>query len=177
MLFPPKCSFCDTVLIINAKKPYICKECLPLVKTQELIFCPECGKPQDIKVKAPYCLYCAKEKFRFQYLISPFTYNPTVREAVHHLKFNKRPTVAETFGLFIYERMLKTEIADKIKLLVPAPLSHERLIERGYNQTELICKYISRVSGIPYRNALTKTKNTNPQSSLSYDERKKNKKG
>ncbi len=175
--FPPKCSYCDEVLRINAKRPYRCGHCSGIVKKQELIICEKCEKPQDIKNKAPYCPYCCEENYRFEFLVAPFIYKTLVREAVHHLKFNKRPTVAETFAHHIFERLLQTDLNDKIKLIVPAPISEKRLAERGYNQTELICRRLSMMSGIPYRNALSKTRDTLPQSSLSEKERRENIKG
>ncbi len=128
-------------------------------------------------VKAPYCPYCSKEKYKFEFLIAPFSYNGHIRNGIINLKFHKRPIIAEIFGTFIYERMIQTDIKDTIKLIVPAPVSRKRRIERGYNQTELICKYISKISGIPYRNALKKIKNTKPQSILDEKERKTNIKG
>ena len=174
MLFPPKCSFCDEILIFDAKKPWICKKCKPHIKPQEISICENCGKPQDIAGGAPFCPYCSDQKFKFKFLIAPFKYTPYIREGIHHLKFNKRPTVAETFAVYIYERLLSYELTDKIKLLVPAPISKKRFHERGYNQSELICKKLSELSGIPYRNSLIKIKNTLPQSSLDHNERKNN---
>lgn len=55
-------------------------------------------------------------------------------------------------------------------IIIPVPLHKKRLLERGYNQTELIAKKL----GIKVEtNCLIKIKNIKPQSTKNAEERKK----
>jgi len=57
---------------------------------------------------------------------------------------------------------------------VPVPLHPKRLRERGFNQSELLCRAMSEKSGIPVLNALARTRQTSSQAKLSGKERHTN---
>lgn len=60
-------------------------------------------------------------------------------------------------------------------IIIPVPLNKSRKKERGYNQTELIAKEISKnIKNLKYLNILEKTKNAVPQSTLNKAQRLKN---
>lgn len=60
-------------------------------------------------------------------------------------------------------------------IVVPVPLSKERLYERGFNQAELLAKDIAKQFHMPcVTNALKKRKNTKRQSELSMEQRNRN---
>lgn len=52
----------------------------------------------------------------------------------------------------------------KYDLIVPVPLHFLRQMKRGYNQSEIISRELSAITGIPYRNLLRRSKYTAPQS-------------
>jgi ComF family protein len=61
------------------------------------------------------------------------------------------------------------------RVLIPLPISKKRRRERGFNQSAIIAKHLSRQFQIPcYENILHKTKHNTAQFSLSLGERKKN---
>lgn len=65
-----------------------------------------------------------------------------------------------------------------IRALVPIPLHRHRLMERGYNQTELLCTAFSRKISIPVKkNLLIKRKKTDAQAGLDRSKRLVNIKG
>ena len=60
-------------------------------------------------------------------------------------------------------------------IIIPVPLNKSRKKERGYNQTELIAKEISKnIKNLKYLNILEKSKNAVPQSTLNKAQRLKN---
>ncbi len=62
--------------------------------------------------------------------------------------------------------------------IIPVPISKKRLKNRGYNQSYLIAKEISKKTGVKLENnCLTKTKNIIEQSKLNKEQREKNIKG
>ena len=66
----------------------------------------------------------------------------------------------------------------KYDIIVIVPISKQRKKERGYNQSELIAREISKITKVPIaQKILYKTKNNVPQSSLNKKQREENAKG
>ena len=66
----------------------------------------------------------------------------------------------------------------KYDIIIVVPISKQRKRERGYNQTYLIGKEISKIINTPIsKRVIRKIKNTVPQSSLNKKEREQNAKG
>ena len=62
--------------------------------------------------------------------------------------------------------------------IVPVPISRERLKQRGYDQSVLLAKEVSKLTGIPFRtDILEKTKHNRTQHNLSAKEREANVRG
>lgn len=51
------------------------------------------------------------------------------------------------------------------------PLGRRRRRERGYNQSAVLAQVVGREHGVPVRHALTRRRDTRPQSSLGLGER------
>jgi competence protein ComFC len=61
------------------------------------------------------------------------------------------------------------------EMIIPVPLHRSRLKERGFNQAELVAKYVSKYTSIPmYANTLKRIKKTKPQYEMTLEERQKN---
>ena len=58
-------------------------------------------------------------------------------------------------------------------IIIPVPLHKKRKMERGYNQSALIAKYLAKNLELKYCDILIKNTNTKPQSSKNLKERKK----
>jgi len=66
----------------------------------------------------------------------------------------------------------------KYDIIIIVPISKQRKKERGYNQSYLIAKEISKIIKIPIaKKVLYKIKNTTPQSLLNKKQREENAKG
>jgi ComF family protein len=59
----------------------------------------------------------------------------------------------------------------EIDWLVPVPLHHQRLKQRGYNQAELLSGVIGHYLELPVITALKRVKNTHPQFDLPREKR------
>lgn len=70
----------------------------------------------------------------------------------------------------VYER-----IRWQIDLVIPVPLADKRLVERGYNQAELLGARMSEDCGIPYRSdCMRRIRETSQQARLDGDQRMEN---
>lgn len=87
-----------------------------------------------------------------------------------HIEFRRRLASAEFFA----GAMLAGERPDGA-LIVPVPLSRERLRERGFNQALEIARPLARALGLPLdATSLARTRETPPQSRLPWRTRRGN---
>ncbi|GAB4416578.1 MAG: hypothetical protein OHK0032_12630 [Thermodesulfovibrionales bacterium] len=97
-------------------------------------------------------------------------YSDSLREAIHLLKFSGLKRLAAPLGRFFYELPIP-----EIDGIVPVPLSKRSLRERGFNQTLLLSKSLSKHLKIPvYMDVLYKKRETMPQIGLRAKERAAN---
>lgn len=174
LLFPEEgvCFYCDKYYE-NVKEDHICIDC-----RDKLIFienkCPTCGKPVYNGSTSNKCSYCINNTFYFTKAFSPLEFTGLLRDAVYRFKFKSKPYMYKSFGEFMVKSIEKENIG-LIDLIVPVPLHRRRKAERGYNQSELLAKYISSKLDIPVDcKNLIKIKSTEPQTKLDRLERQKN---
>lgn len=116
----------------------------------DLIFpvsCISCGKNSE-----PLCLKCLNKISPCiddvsKQTISLFSYHdPVMRKVLWALKYRNKKILAKPLGRALYDRLLeeleeqKTFKGFSEPILIPIPMSKKRLKERGYNQSELLCK-------------------------------------
>lgn len=99
--------------------------------------------------------------------------DPLVRETIHALKYGRRRELASVFGEcladVIAEECAYEALFGGVVLIVPIPLSRERLFERGFNQSELIAEKM--IAQLPEGSAalsdiLVRTENTEHQTRM-----------
>ncbi len=96
------------------------------------------------------------------------------------IKYSGGKTLARYMGRMLAEEYsaAKQNFFEGIDVIVPMPLSTNRLRERGYNQAEEIAKGISDITGIAVDSSSTKRKRFKvSQTSLTRMEREDNVKG
>ena len=107
-----------------------------------------------------------------------FKYGNIIRDQIIALKFKEKPYVYKTITYFLKNMQKSFENLKKYDIIITVPISKKRKKERGYNQSLLIAREISKIINAPIaKNILIKTKNTVPQSSLNKKQREENAKG
>lgn len=102
-------------------------------------------------------------------------YDDHVAALIHAGKFFERPELAEFLGRQAALEWQDSGFFDEVDLLVPVPIHPRRLNERGFNQSEFICRGIASVLNLPIdTTTIQRIKDTPKQSQLSDAERKKN---
>lgn len=143
LLYPPKCPFCGKVL--DSGEPGLCASCqkdLPWTaegEGQAPEFCDEC--------------------------LSPLWYRENVPDGVRRYKFGGGQNHARLFGTLMAQ-CLSDRLHEPADVITYAPLSAERLRERGYDQARLLAERVGALTGIPVEPLLEKTRNTGAQSHL-----------
>ncbi len=114
-----------------------------------------------------------KDEPLFSMVLNYGIYSDTLAEAIHLMKFSGLRRLAQPLG-----RLLLNLDIPKCDGIVPVPLSKKGLRERGFNQTLLISRVLSKELEIPlYIDMLLKRKDTPPQIGLNAKERIKNLRG
>jgi competence protein ComFC len=101
-----------------------------------------------------------------------FSYrNILVKNLIKLIKYKKNKKLIKSCGL-----LLAKEIKNSKKILIPIPQSNKRKRERGFNQTEILCKIISQKNrDLIYKPKIIKRiKDRKSQTKLSKSRRKEN---
>lgn len=132
--------------------------------------CAKCGLPLGKGVRCPAC---ANHDFAFDQARSWAAYSGELRQAILSLKHRKNPGLATELAKNLVETIVQQNW--QADLLIPVPLSTERLKKRGYNQIDLLAWPMAAKLGLDFaRNVLMRRHETLPQFELNAAERWKN---
>ena len=85
-----------------------------------------------------------------------------MRQAIHQLKYGNLKALATPLAQLLNDYLLTSPVPGEV--LVPVPLHHKRLRERGYNQSHLLAKKLGRLADLPVADdGLTRRRATPPQ--------------
>lgn len=150
LFFPRRCAFCGDK--INAR--YTCGKCLNVIEYYQ----------ERIQTK---------EAAHYDKIICAIRYKGDLRNQMLKYKFNSNRYLAKGFAEILYKKIIKFKLEPDI--IIPVPISDKRMFERGFNQSDLIAKYLSQLSNYNYdSDAIRKQKNNFTQSKLAESERVKN---
>ncbi len=150
--------------------PHVCCTCGKGLFTHENLICTNC------KQNLPYTNFHHFNKNPVEltfwgrvdiekatsYLL--YTKGEIVKNILHNIKYRNNKLLAEEIGRLFGITLMESKIFAHVDYIIPVPLHPKKMISRGYNQSELIAKGISRSLNIPMiNNALYKTKNTSTQ--------------
>jgi len=98
-------------------------------------------------------------------------YEGVLRELIHLYKYGKVSTLCGPLGDLMAQALPREESFD---LLAPVPLYWRRRLQRGFNQSGLLARELSRRTGIPVLQALIRLRPTLTQAGLSNTARRRN---
>lgn len=137
-------------------------------------FCIRCRtpflneKPLD---EAGLCRLCSAGVTGFDAAYSYGAYDGRLRELIHLFKYDRIRTLAKPLGVWLSGAFPRDQRFDA---LVPAPLHWTRMMRRGFNQSGLLAKEVSRNTGVPVERLLTRRKRTATQALLTNAQRRTN---
>lgn len=163
-------SFCVNCRIQDQYvKEFLCPECRQEFKVMQTLTCPKCGRINNSGI---YCLNCRKN-YSLNGIIYAAKFNGSVKEMIHYLKYNKYQTIAASLAKLVLKKLQISKVT-KDSIIVPVPLHWSRYWQRGFNQSELIAKIISKNLKLEYISALKRIKNTAQQMRLKRQGRLEN---
>ena len=93
------------------------------------------------------------------------------REVLMDYKYNGKGYIGRKFGDILYDRISCENI--QIDVIIPVPISRERMRKRGYNQSSVMSQQLALRMEVPFDDkSLVRIKNTHMLRSLDPAERK-----
>ncbi|MEK6531565.1 MAG: ComF family protein [Deltaproteobacteria bacterium] len=174
ILLPPLCPVCECRL----KEGPMCVECRCLLLESRIKgpACRTCGAPFTGSYDAEReCGGCLTQKTPFVKARSLLRLSEPVHSAIRSFKYSGRVELASALGRLLSEAPLFDERMD---FAVPVPLHKDRLRQRGFNQSLLLAREVSKAASIKIDyNNLNRMRVTEPQARLDAKERVKNVRG
>lgn len=171
-IFPRKCFGC------GMEAGYLCESCrreILMIKTQ---CCPTCRRPQ---IDGRFCSRSCAENFNFDQLIVCMEYSKSslISKIVVQFKYKFSEDLVEILGKIMKHRLAGFSHnfrngGDGV-LLIPVPLSEERMKFRGFNQSLLLAQYLAKsFNGMKVCDCMEREDGSEQQAGRARRERLKN---
>ncbi len=155
LLFPPRCIFCRSIINIENRTD-VCDLCYKKIPFANKIIRPEAGQYFDRAI-------CVCE------------YSGIIKEAIIRYKFFNKQYYHKAFALLLAGKIRKMTTDSNFDIIISVPLHRSKLALRGYNQSLLISKTVSKEIGLEEKSyTLSRIKQTESQSTLPKSERLSN---
>lgn len=115
------------------------------------------------------------KNFYVDKIIYSLFYNRFIKEKIYAYKYYDENYMYKALGEILLKTIKEKSLEDTIDIITYVPLHRRRKALRGYDQSELISKYISKKLQIPFsKGNLIRTKYTKSQTQLNKNERIRN---
>jgi ComF family protein len=170
-IFPRKCLNC------GREEGYLCSVCREQIKLLVRQCCPNCRR---LETDGKFCRKSCAENFIFDQLIVCLEYSKSnlISRMVVQFKYRFSEDLVEILGKIMKHQLANFSHSFRNEegvLLIPVPLSEERLRFRGFNQSLLLAKYLATsFSGMTVYDCLSRENGDSQQAGRARKERLKN---
>ena len=147
LFFPPRCAVCRKIGVHGV--------------------CPACEKALP-RMETPL-----REGAGYGKCAVPLKYEGAVRDALLRFKFRGAQSAAEGFGMLLAQCAAE-ELGGTFEAVTWAPISRQRMKERGYDQARLLAEEAAKAWGVKPVPMLRKKRDNAAQSGLGAAERRGN---
>ena len=163
-VFPPLCFLCGSRLLSDEVR--ICARCWNSIRPVRR------GDYTFTVLLERFAAGGAVDAFQAAYY---FEEGGSFQRIVHFLKYDAVTVFGVELGLRLAKVLLPDPEMEHLDAVIPIPLHKSKLRERGYNQSESICRGIARVLQRPVAaDIIRRSKRTVSQTHLSAEERRSN---
>lgn len=167
-VYPPHCGVCGRES--RGGEGVVCEACWQGLEGISPPFCQKCGLP--LSLLHNLCSACEVRSHHFSFARSYGLFDETFQKIIHLFKYRRTRGLAGPVALLMAEIIKNDPRFSRMEALIPVPLHSTKRRERGYNQSELLARDLSQVTGLPLvGRALVRTVNTPSQSRLGLGER------
>jgi len=146
IFYPKICVVCHNSLENKAIDNFLCINCWQGIKRNVPPLCIICGREiRGTAINKSICLSCQTQRFSFDRVLSPCSYEGVMRELIHKFKYQNKSYLSPFLVRLLIDFIYQQHIAlDDFDLVMPIPLHKIRLREREFNQAEFLAKQIAR---------------------------------
>ncbi len=164
LFFPERCVTCRQTGSV------FCEQCQQTVEFLLPPLCPVCGYPST---HSRLCRQCQESAPAIDGIRSVAFFEGPLRQAVHAFKY--RGLLCLSVPLAGLMSACWQQAPLPVDVIVPVPLHHRRLRERGFNQAELLARTLGAKVSLPVRtDCLFRIRATSPQVELDASQRRAN---
>lgn len=146
LLFPDYCVVCKNSKMM--KDIPLCVECFSKLKFVSGFLCQKCGKPIDSK-NEDLCEDCKNNDFYFDFVRSVYYYDDITSKLVKYFKYKNIKYIGDFISNSMYMKVLSEIKLQDVDFITYIPQSFFKKFNRYYNQSFLLAKNISELTGIP----------------------------
>jgi ComF family protein len=163
---PPRCAGCG---IIVSDVHSFCPDCWKRIEFLGSGGCVTCGLPLQA-TDAERCAVCLAKPPRIDRTRAAVAYDEVSRGLALRLKYGRKIAIAKTMARYMAPLIEGQAGA----LLVPVPLHRSRLWQRGFNQSAIVARELSRRTGLENNATILKrVKRTPPLKGMSLQQRRR----
>lgn len=173
-LFPEGCASC------REGRSSLCNLCYKKILPLTCQYCPYCRRRNAL---GRVCGVCAKRKSPLAglFVVTLYSEMSPIQRVIHAAKYRGRQDLLQHCGELLGAAGEVVEVRSmlhrKEATLVPVPLSHQRLRERGFNQSTILARAFQKHLKLPLCASLARNRDTVPQATLNRAERLTNLQG
>lgn len=137
-LFPRRCQLCAQTV----DRPFpLCRYCERAISHNHSP-CACCALPLRDPVRNDgLCIACQEGSFDFDRVVAPMIYDVALAQLIGRWKYAGEHRLTPLLGELWLSRAHPAPLPD---LLVPVPLHWRRLLRRGFNQADLLARYLAQ---------------------------------
>lgn len=155
LFFPNRCIFCGEPIAPFDFECDLCVNSVPLI-TGEI--CPCCGAGLVV------CECKKKPAHYYDRIVAPLYYDGLVKDCIHRFKFKGERSIYSGLARLMADTLFERYCDIDFDCITYVPMFRRKEKERGFNQSRLLAKEISRLSGIEFADGmLLKLYNTDNQ--------------
>lgn len=172
LIYPRRCPVCGDVA--RPRGNLACPSCKDKLNMVVEPRCKKCGKQVEFEGQE-FCFDCETKDHQYSYGISLWEYDKVMRKSISDFKYNGRREYVDYYVEEFIKNCGNEILLISPDVLVPIPIHNSKLIDRGYNQAEILSNGIGEKLGIAtLPDLLLRDKKTLPQKQLNDKERFKN---
>lgn len=184
IIYPPRCVICSQFLwkgplSRDRRSALFCQACTADFRCLVPPLCPICGQPFSAAAGDDHpCEDCLRKRPLYDAAWAPYHYEGAILKGIHRLKYGSKSFVADALGPLVTGFAQQRLDGARPDLIMPVPLHPRRLRERGFNQSLLLARHVSRTLHLDLDIlSLRRVRYTLPQANLAKKERQKNVRG
>lgn len=171
LLLPPRCYGCGEEV---QRQGTLCASCWSGLHFISSPRCRLCGYPFDYALPdSSLCGACLAHPPGYDKAVSALVYDDASRKLILSFKHGDRTETAPSLAQLMAQA--GQDCLSRADLIIPVPLHRGRLFSRRYNQSALLARSLSSISGVPWApDLLERGKRTPTQGGLNRMQRAQN---